>query len=268
MEVKIDFTTSAQQNADGHYKNSKKLALKKEGAEQTVKELEKRLSESLKAQQDDELEEKHAVTVRTEKQWYEKFHWFFTSDGKLAIGGRDAQQNDAINAKHFEDNDIFFHANIFGASVVVLKEGAAAGNEIREEVAQFAACYSSAWDEGLHVVDVYAMRRDQVSKSTGKGSLGTGSFLLSGEREWYRNTQLSLIMFVKDDVLNVAPAITFAKAEKVYKYVTLTQGNKKKSDAAKIISKLLEYYDLDEIIRQLPAGNFSIKTQTEQAVSD
>ena len=260
MRVRIDFTRSAQQNADQFYKASKKLAAKREGAERTIKELEKKLADAERKQQKNELKEKQKFIKKTEKQWYEKFHWFFTSGGMLAVGGRDAQQNDMVNSKYFSDSDLFFHAEIFGASAVVLKEGASAGKEAREEAAQFAACYSSAWEEGLRTVDVYAMRRDQISKLTGKA----GSFLLSGEREWYRNTQLSLVMFVKDGRLNAVPAVAFGRMDSNQKHVVVNQGNRKKSDAAKRISELLDYNDLDEIIRQLPSGSFSVSTGAQK----
>ena len=255
MEIEIDFTKSAQENANDYYTKSKKLALKKEGAKKAIKELEEKLS---KAEANGE-KEGHRVIKAEKKEWYEKFHWFFTSSNMLAIGGGDAHQNEMLNSKHFDDNDLFFHADIFGAPVVILKGGISASREIREEVAQFAGSYSSAWKEGLHNIDVYAMRRNQVSKSSSKGSLGTGSFLLSGERDWYRSVQLALVMLVRDEKLHTIPLITFNKLGKELKHVKIIQGNFKKSDAAKKIAAKLGYKDIDTIIRQLPAGSFRIE---------
>ena len=259
MRITIDFTKSAQENADDFYKKAKKLVQKKAGAESAIKDLEKRLKE---ASQLSAAAPQTKRIVVTEKEWYEKFHWFFTSDHMLAIGGRDAQQNELLNSKHFDENDLFFHANIFGASVTILKNGAKASKEAMEETAQMAACYSSAWKEGLHAVDVYAMRREQVSKSTSKGSIGRGSFLLSGERQWYKGVSLSLIFFTKDGRLFVAPEISFyrmkEKGEVPNAYVSVKQGSMKKSDAAKKVSKLLDFQDVDTIMQQLPAGEFRI----------
>ncbi len=257
MEIEIDFTKSAQQNASDYYERSKKLLVKKAGAERAVKDLEKKLKE-------ERLREKPKPELKTVKlskgEWYEKFHWFYASNGMLAIGGRDAHQNELINSRHFNDNDLFFHANIFGASAVVLIGVAQADRDIRQEAAEFAACYSSAWKEGLRTVDVYAMKRDQVSKSTGKGSLGTGSFLLSGERDWYRGVQLSLIMYAKDGKLSTVSRTTFEKTkEGIQKYAKVSQGSMKKSDAAKKISAKLGYEDLDTVMRQLPVGEFRIE---------
>ncbi len=259
MEVKLDFTKSAQENADDYYKKSKKLLSKKEGAQKAIKELEQRLK---RVQKDaPKEEEKKVVAEKGPKEWYEKFHWFFTSNGMLVVGGRDAHQNEQLNAKHFEDSDLFFHANVFGADVVILKNGASADHETREEVAQFAGCHSSAWKDGMHTVDVYAMNRNQVSKSTSKGSLGTGAFLLKGERDWYRGMSLGLAMYVKDGKLFSVPLVTFFKIKErdnITKHVSVVIGKDKKSDAAKKIADALDYNDLDTIMQQLPAGSFRI----------
>lgn len=257
MEIELDFTKSAQENANEYYKRSKKLILKKAGAEKAIKELEEKLQE---AKENEKKKPERRMIKTVKKEWYEKFHWFYTSNNLLVIGGRDAHQNDLINAKHFDENDLFFHADISGASVVILKEGKNAEREIREEAAEFAACYSSAWKEGLRTTDVYAMNRNQVSKSSSKGSLGTGSFLLSGERDWYRKTQLSLFMFIKEDKLHTVPQTTFKRMKNEgITHVKISQGNFKKSDAAKKVMAKLSYQDMDTIMRQLPVGNFKVE---------
>ncbi len=256
MQIEIDFTKSAQDNADDYYKKAKKLVVKKEGAEKAVKELKTRLA---KAEKDNVVKEKLGPLKIMPKEWYEKFNWFFTSNNLLVIAGRDAHQNEILNSKHFDDNDLFFHANIFGAPVTILKDGIGADIETRQEVAQFAASHSSAWKEGLHAVDVYAMKREQVSKSTSKGSLGTGSFLLSGERDWYRSVRLSLVMFVKDGKLNTVPFVTFTKLGIKTIHVVLEIGKDKKSDAGKKIARILGFNDLDTIMQNLPTGFFRIE---------
>ncbi len=257
MRITIDFTKSAQENADLLYKKSKKLAQKRIGAEEAIKQLEKRLRNATAVTKTIKAERVRVA----EKEWYEKFHWFFTSENMLVIGGRDAQQNEQLNSRHFDENDLFFHANIFGASVTILKNGTSASKESKEEAAQFAACYSSAWKEGQPVVDVYTMRRNQVSKSTSKGSISAGSFLLSGEREWYRNVSLSLVFFIKDGRLNVAPEASFYRSasDSRVSHVLVRQGRLQKSDAAKKIASALDIHDIDTIMQQLPAGTFRVE---------
>ena len=256
MDVKIDYTQSAQENANTYYQKAKRLILKKQGAEKAIADLRKTLARE-SAKKDKPAKK---LIEKQKREWYEKFHWFFTSTGHLVIGGRDASQNELLNSKHFEEGDLFLHANIFGGSVTILKEGTSAPQEAHEEAAQFAGCNSSAWKEGLGTIDVYAMKRDQVSKSTSKGSLGSGSFLLSGEREWHRNVKLGLAMFIKEGKLQTVPISAFEKiSEKPTKNVILSIGKDKKSDAAKKIGKILGYDDLDYIMQQLPTGSFSVR---------
>lgn len=257
MEVSIDFTKSAQENANSYYQNAKKYHKKSEGAAKAIVQMEGKLN-LIESKPEPEAEKTKTMHLQ-KREWYEKFHWFFTSRGLLTIGGRDAQQNELLNSKYFEEKDLFFHADIFGASVVILKDGVAATEEEKAEVAAFAASYSSAWKKMLVSVDVYAMRRDQISKSTNKGSLGQGSFLMKGEREWYRNVPLGIAMYIKDGKLNTVPLKT-AERQKPSdaKAVILRQGSMIKSDAAKSISRMLGYENTDDIIQQMPAGTFEI----------
>ncbi len=255
MKAEIDFTKSAQQNADHYYIMSKTAKKKTEGAIAAIAELEKRKEHAEKSVKKKELKEKR------EQKWYERFNWFFTSDGSLVIGGRSAKQNEEINSKHFENGDLFFHADVFGASVTILKKGESASADVRQEAASFAGAFSKAWESGASTVNVYALRREQVSKSKEKGSLGTGSFLLSGEREWHKNMALELAAFTNGEgentVFMVAPVLTVINLN-IRKRAIIKPGKEKKSDAAKKIAKMTGYADLDYIMQHLPPGTFSI----------
>src|SRR5207244_1763796 len=59
----------------------------------------------------------------TKREWYEKFRWFVTSRGRLAIGGRDAQSNAILLRRHLEEEDVVYHADLFGSPFFVLKKG-------------------------------------------------------------------------------------------------------------------------------------------------
>ena len=262
MKIELDINKSAQQNANDYYNRHKKLMQKNAGIEKAITDLEKKLEKikSKQAAQLKEIAEKKAIKQRN-KDWFEKFHWFFTSSGMLAIGGRDSTQNESINSKYFTDKDLFFHSDIFGASVVILKEGINANAETKQEVAQFAASYSSAWKEMLKTIDVYCVRREQVSKSTSKGSISKGSFLISGTREYFRNTELGLVLFVESERVNAVPISTFSRImekKQIVKYAFLRQGKVIKSDAAKIIAKLFDYPNVDDIMQAMPAGTFQV----------
>ena len=256
MKIKIDYTRSAQDNADQYFRLSKKLKKKAQGAAIAIADLEQKRSD-MASKPVRQLKIKRLV----EKKWYEKFNWFNTSNSMLAIGGRSALQNELINSRYFVANDLFFHADVFGASLVVLKDGINASREVREEAAQFAACYSKAWESGTASVNVYSLKRDKVSKSKEKGSLGTGSFLLEGEREWFKGVALELCAYMDKESgqrLVVVP-ISTCMVLGIKRYLLLKPGNAKKSDAAKSIAAKLKFEDIDYIMQHLPPGGFSIK---------
>ncbi|MEM0147697.1 MAG: NFACT RNA binding domain-containing protein [Candidatus Micrarchaeaceae archaeon] len=252
MEFEIDFTKNAQQNASAYYERAKELKKKIEGAQLAIEKLEKSMQEAKHAEAEKPLK------VARQKKWYEKFHWFFASDGRLAIGGRNVQQNELLNSRYFEDNDLFFHADVFGASVVIFKGGKAASRQAKEEVAEFAACYSSAWKDQHNAADVYCLERNNVGKSTNSGYVAAGSFVMKGEREWFRGAVLKLVAFMKEGIINVVPELTFERIHESAKNVLIEIGDEKKSDAAKKIAAYFETNELDELLQQLPAGSFHI----------
>ncbi len=255
MELEIDFTKSAQMNADDFFERSKRAKKKAEGAQKAVMELE----EALKGLGEETLTRKE-VRIVEKREWYEKFNWFYASDGGLVIGGRSADQNEELYSRHFDGADLFFHSDIFGASVVLLKDGISKGADIREEAAQFAASFSSAWDNSQTTVDVYSLRKEQVTKSRNEGSLGKGSFFLKGEREWYKSMPLRLAAFVDERVgkIEIAPDITCRKLG-IRQFISISVGRTKKSDAAKTIGKALGYANVDYIMQHLPTGPFTLK---------
>ncbi len=128
------------------------------------------------------------------KEWFEKFRWFRSSDGFLVIGGRDAVSNEVLIKKYTSDEDLVFHADIVGAPFVVIKtEGKQASEATLRVAAEFAASFSRGWREGFGSIDVYWVRPNQLSKAGPSGeSVGRGSFVVRGERNWRRGTSLKL----------------------------------------------------------------------------
>jgi predicted ribosome quality control (RQC) complex YloA/Tae2 family protein len=130
--------------------------------------------------------------AQRKKEWFEKFLFFSTSGGFLALAGREAKQNELLYSRHLQEGDLFFHADLQGAPAVVLKNGEKAEEKDLLETAQFAACFSSAWKRGLHNVDVYAVAAKNVDKRAQGEFLGQGAFMIRGDRKWFRNVALRL----------------------------------------------------------------------------
>ena len=94
----------------------------------------------------------------------------------VVLGGRDASQNEELVKKYMTGGDLFVHADVHGASVVIVK----GTTEKMDEVAQFAASYTGAWRSGHFSADVYSAQPNQVSKTPESGDFVTGVHSLSG----------------------------------------------------------------------------------------
>lgn len=136
-----------------------------------------------------------ALRVRPRRvSWFSRFLWVETSGGFLAIGGRDASQNEVIVRRYLGPRDIFMHADIHGAAVfVILTQGREVGERDLHEVATLAASYSKAWKAGLSSVDVFWVYGEQVKLAAPPGQyLPRGSFMVYGQRNYIKSVRLRL----------------------------------------------------------------------------
>ena len=152
------------------------------------------------------------------KLWYHRFRWFITSDGIVVLGGRDASQNEELVKKYMAGGDLFVHADVHGASVVIVK----GKTEHMDEVAQFAASYSGAWRSGHVSADVYSALPTQVSKTPESGEfVSRGSFIVRGERTYYRNVPLAvgigLMLEPNAAVIGGPPSAIKGKMQSLYR---------------------------------------------------
>ncbi len=214
---------TVEQNVDRLYTQARKFKKKRAGALAAM------------AAPPPKAAPKAGVGAKREKpRWYHRFRWFETSDGALVLGGRDAGQNEELVKRYMEGKDTFVHADVHGASVVIVK----GPTERWDEVAQFAASFSGAWRAGHLEADVYAARPDQVSKTPEAGEyVGRGSFIVRGERTWFRSVPLgAAIGFGPTGVIGGPPA---AVAPKTGVRVLLRPGPFEPNDTARQVLRAL-----------------------------
>jgi predicted ribosome quality control (RQC) complex YloA/Tae2 family protein len=245
MRIKVFYDRSVHDNAAYYYGLSKESREKIAGVEKAIEETKKEIEAAKKT-------EKKEVRVKRQKEWFEKFHFSYTGGGKLMMGGRNAQQNDFLVARHMDDRDLFFHADIQGGAVVVLKDGLAAGEEELLEAAQFAASYSNAWKNGNASVDVYCVKKDQLTKNVSGGFVPSGAFAILGERKWFKNTKLALRIGLGEKGLALVPEVSGTKLKNELVLLPSRSG-KEKGALAKSLSKRFRVHP-DELLELLPSG--------------
>ncbi len=243
MLVKLNLRKTVEQNANDYFEKAKKARKKVVGLDRAMKNFKEK------------PEVKDTIIQKKRKmEWFEKFRWFFSSNGFLVIAGRDATTNEVIIKKYTDKEDWVFHTDMAGSPFTVIKtEGKDVPEQTMNEAAQFTASMSRAWKKGLGNLEVFYVRPEQVSKEAKAGeSLGHGAFMIRGKTE-YKNPEIALCACIHDEKFMVAPPSACTNG------VTLKQAEAKVSDTAKKIkAKLQTSEDLDTIIRCLPASDVAI----------
>ena len=183
-----DDVKTAQQNITRIHAGKKKKLATFETADSTLRRKQKLLARELEQMKNDHTARTVGSSVmRRQLIWFEKFHWFTSSEGYIVIAGREAQQNEDLVRKYLRQGDAYAHvANGRGATVVVRNHGKGAGGVIGtqtlEEACVFAVARSSSWMTG-HGGDAWWVHSGQVSKTTESGEyLSKGGFMVRGRR--------------------------------------------------------------------------------------
>jgi len=258
MQIEIELTKSVNQNAGRYFDLAKKAKKKLEGARKALAESKQKL-EKVQKEEDkfwQEEEQKQAKKER-KREWYEKFHWFISSEGFLCIGGKDATSNELVIKKHTEKEDLVLHTDMAGSPFFVIKNGKEAGEETIKETAQAVAVYSRAWKLGHTSADVFYVKPEQVSKEAKAGEhLAKGSFMIYGKTTYLHPKLEYAIGLVEEQIIGGPVA---AVKKKTDNYLIVVSGREKKSTLAKKMKAKLKGGDLDDIIKFLPAGGGEIQ---------
>jgi predicted ribosome quality control (RQC) complex YloA/Tae2 family protein len=210
-------------------------------------------------------------SVQKKKEWYERYRWFFTSDGLLAIGGRDASSNSSIIRKHLEKNDKVFHAEIVGSPFFLLKNSSDNTVTSVKETAHATVCFSRAWREGLYGLNAYWVTSDQIKTAAPSGQfIAKGSFIVEGTRSFVQVTtlQLSVGLYQKGDSYSLMCGPSEPIKKNCVYYVTIEPSGLEMVEAAKKIKiefqkfkekeEIVKTISIDDFIRVLPAGDSHI----------
>lgn len=191
--VDVDLALSAWANARRYYDKKRSAAQKEkktvDASQKALKSAERKTQQTLK-----EVRTISNIVKARKVFWFEKFYWFISSENYLVIGGRDAQQNELIVKRYMRPKDIYVHAEIQGASSVIIQNPT--GEDIPPktllEAGSMAISYSVAWDAKV-VTNSYWVTSDQVSKTAPTGEyLATGSFMIRGKKNFLPSCHLTM----------------------------------------------------------------------------
>ena len=122
--VEIDISKTAYANARSYFDNVRFATQKEqktiEASKKAFENAEKITQQSLK-----QIDVSARIEKLRKSYWFEKFLWFISSDNMIVIGGHDQQQNELLVKKYLKKGDIYVHADIHGATSVIVKNPSA-----------------------------------------------------------------------------------------------------------------------------------------------
>ncbi len=267
-KIKINTKSSLQSIASVLFNEAKKQS----GAIKSIEEIKEKTKRKLEKLQNKTEAEEDIILVSEirKKNWYERYRWFFTSDGYLAVGGRDAASNSAVVRKQLVKNDKVFHGDIFGSPFFILKDAQNAPETSMKEVAHATVCFSRAWREGLYGVSAFWVNPEQVKKSAPSGEfLPKGSFTIEGQRNFIKSENLKLAVGIipQEDgyALTCGPPETIKKNSICYAIIEphglemVETAKKIRIEFLKIHEQIVKKISIDDFVRVLPAGKSQIK---------
>ncbi len=241
---------------DNPYSIASKLYNIAKRLEDSVRKIEKDILNNKERLSKIKIEKRINIKESKDIRWFERYRWFITSDNLLAVGGKDAYSNSTLLNRYAKDDDIIFHADINGSPFFILKEKR---DKSIEEVAIATASFSRAWKEGINAIDVYYVNKRQLNPTN-----KTGSYTISGKRNYIKNVELRLGVGIIN--YNNNKYLVCAPISSLNKYIIIKPGDKSKEKIARDIMERLSNIDKDfmrtisieEILKVLPDGKLEI----------
>jgi len=218
------------------------MATKKKLTKVSKKTTKKKLTKTAKRHNQ---EIKELVQTPQENEDYEKYRWFYTSERKLVIGGKNAEQNESIVKELIESKKdyVVMHTKSPGSPFAIIKSENPSAKDL-EETAIFTASFSRAWKLGAKKAVIDIFKSKQIYK---KEEMKTGTFGVSQPIE-RQVVELKLYLTTQRGKLRAVP---YTKKDSI----TIIPGKVPKERFAEQISVKMEV-PYEEALNALPTGNF------------
>jgi hypothetical protein len=186
---------------------------------------------------------------------YQKYKWFYTSSGKLVVGGKSSIQNDELLKKLKRQNKdyVVMHTSSPGSpfSIILAPIKQVSQKDI-EQTAIFTGCFSRAWREKKKMAQIDIFHLSQLYKSK---LMKTGTWGVKGKIQ-RKVVELSLVLTLQNEKLRAVPESVPKKKDILLK---IKPG---KTDKRTMLPKfhvlLPDGLTQEAVLSALPAGGVSI----------
>jgi hypothetical protein len=197
------------------------------------------------------------------KKWYERYHWFLSSNGLLVFAGKNMRNNRTIMKRYCKPEDLILSSEMENAPLVVVKTQniSPIPAETIYEAAEFVIDYSDVWKKKIENFPVFYVKPEQV--------FANEKIEIRGEKKFLEKIKPRLSIGIKQEKVWNAKLIfgppTAVKKQTPY-MLTLIPGDVEAEKLSGEIKKLLlqkippeiqqptEAIELKEIMKIVPHG--------------
>lgn len=185
---------------------------------------------------------------------YEKYKWFFTSNGSLVVGGKSDDQNELVLKEFLKPNFTVLHTSEPGSPFMIIQSQSPTKKEIIES-AIFCGCFSKQWKLGKKEILIDIFLGNQIYKNK---LMKVGTFGVKGKVEKLKiKPELGIV--IQKGKIRAVPITT--KEEIICKVLI---GNLNKEEASEKILKIIkDKYHLpitkQEVMSAIPSDKLEIK---------
>ena len=126
--------------------------------------------------------------------WYHKYHWWYTKNNFLVVGGKNSTDNEKLVKSYLNDNDLYFHSEDPGSgSFIMFTENRTPDFVDIDETAEGVLAFSNQWNSSYSAGDVFYVKGNQVSKTPPTGEfISKGSFMIYGKKDFVKVSSCTL----------------------------------------------------------------------------
>jgi hypothetical protein len=185
---------------------------------------------------------------------YESYRWFFTSEGKLVVGGKSDEQNELVIKNFLKPDYTVMHTSSPGSSFMIIQSKNPSKKDI-EETAIFTGCFSKQWKNSVKNIEIDIFKGEQIYKLK---SMKKGTFGVKGDKKTIK-IKPELALVIQKGKFKAVPNTTKEK-----KLARIMQGTLSKEKASEILAKIIkDKFHLpvhkDEIMSAIPSDKINIK---------
>ena len=184
---------------------------------------------------------------------YENYRWFFTSGGKLVVGGKSDEQNEIVLKNFLKPQYIVMHTSKPGSPFMIIISDNPSKEDL-DETAIVTASFSQQWKLGKKKIEVDIFKGEDIYKTK---LMKKGTFGIKKDKKTKKITP-ELVLIIQKGKLRAVPVTTNEK-----KLVKLKQGKMSKENAVEKISEIIKNkfnypVSKDEIMQAIPSDKLSV----------